>query len=667
MTRIGLCLVAAASLVACSLILVPIDARAESALADSLLIDVETMVVSGARAPLPSSDKTRVEMPAIEMRDPGSLADLGGLIPSARVATNSRGDSHLMIRGAPERHVQTFLDGIPLNLPWDERVDLQTIPITGTGRLEGNRGLTTLMDGPGVLAGSVNIVAGEVDPDAAHNRVNMVGGDHVFGRTNLQHSNRFGAWDVVGATGWQGRNSFNLPQDVVEKNGADRRLNSDLSQYSALLRGSRPVAHVGRLNLLATAWSAEKGVPAELHLPADRQRHWRYPVRRRALLGASLALPLNQAGTWDLSTAISADFFNQEIDPRGPDDWDTELVNGQDYEKNWDRTGFAKIRATHWFNEAIQVAVQTTGRYTHHREILTVGGQAADYSQWLASMVAEAEIHPADRWRVRLGAGLDHAATPQSGPQPSNDGDSHPAWNVRTTHTLPNTAELHLAASLRSRTPSLRELYSGSLGRFVPNAQLRPEQQNLYEVGYAQVHGAWRLETAAFLLYLEDGIEKVGVTGTDQFERVNQTEIRVPGFEVSGGWRLRHDVDLSLQHTILAARVKADGGFDNPAEDRPDYLSRAGLNWTPHSGPGALVESVLTGARWSADATAPDGLRRLPAGVVWNLRVRWVFVHPARQVEFMARLDNVFNQRVDDQAGLPNVGQTFSGGATISF
>ena len=147
MTRFGP-LLALTSLLA----LIPLSAGAESAVADSLLTNVETMIVNGARAQLPSPDKTSVEMPAIQVQDPGSLADIGGLIPSARVATNSRGDSHLMIRGAPERHVQAFLDGIPLNLPWDERVDLQTIPITGTGRLDGIRGLTTLLDGPGVLA-----------------------------------------------------------------------------------------------------------------------------------------------------------------------------------------------------------------------------------------------------------------------------------------------------------------------------------------------------------------------------------------------------------------------------------------------------------------------------------------------------------------------------------
>jgi len=85
------------------------SARAEnSAAIDTTVTDLGDMVVSGQANEAPAPDKTTIDAPVIKVRDPGSLADLTGLIPSARVATNSRGDSHLMIRGAPERHVQIF-------------------------------------------------------------------------------------------------------------------------------------------------------------------------------------------------------------------------------------------------------------------------------------------------------------------------------------------------------------------------------------------------------------------------------------------------------------------------------------------------------------------------------------------------------------------------------
>ncbi|MEN8007926.1 MAG: TonB-dependent receptor [Candidatus Krumholzibacteriota bacterium] len=646
-------------------------AFAETAAIDTTVTDLGDMVVSGQADEAPSPDKTKIDTPAIKVQDPGSLADLGGLIPSARVATNSRGDSHLMIRGAPERHVQIFLDDIPLNLPWDERVDLQTIPITGAGRIEGTRGMTTLLDGPGVLAGSARILPPDPHHPPRRTSAGLRFGQYGLTVADLQHQDLLGSWDVLAAAGWQDRDAWPLPGDAQSTTGEKRRENSDLSQYSLLLRGSRSVARTGRLNLLATGWSAEKGVPPELHL-GDDARFWRYPVRKRGLMGASLDLPLGREGLWDLKAALSADFFEQEIDPRGPDGWDQPLEAGQDYEKNWDRTGYGKVQLDRWVGESAQVTAQAVARYTHHRESLLVGGPVEAYAQWLTSLVVQGEVQPSDRWVLQAGLGWDHAATPESGDKAANDSDNAPAVNLRALRRLGDQSRIYAAASRRSRFPSLRELYSGALGRFVPNPGLKPEQQDLYEIGAATDHPAWGLEAAVFLNHLHDGIEKVKFDGPDkQFQRVNRSEIRVPGVELVGYWNAAGDLTVNLQHTVMSARVEEDGAFDRPAEDRPDYLSRLGLNWSRTTGPGALVEAVVTGPRWSADSSgasaATGDLKRLPAGVTWNLRLSWRIDGSRNRTEAHLRLDNLFDQLVAYQVGLPGPGRVLSGGVSVDF
>jgi iron complex outermembrane receptor protein len=647
-----------------------VTAGAREAVLDTTVTELGDMVVSGQEPPTTAPDRTRIDAPTIQVQDPGSLADVGALIPSARVSTNSRGDSHLMIRGAPERHVQTFIDDIPLNLPWDERVDLQTIPITGAATLTGTRGLTTLMDGPGVLAGSVRIL-----PPAAvagtETRLSLGLGEHGRSRADVQHQDRLGAWDMLGAAGWQSWDAWPVPGDVAGAAANSLRDNSDLSQFSLLVRGSRPVAGTGRLNLLATGWTAEKGVPPELHL-GDEARFWRYPTRKRALLGASLDLPLDDDAKWDLQAALSADYFEQEIDPRGPDGWDQPLIPGQDYEWDRDRTGYGKARVTRWLGDTASLAVQATGRYTHHTETLTVGGPANAYSQWLTSLVAETEIRHRDIWVVRAGLGWDHAATPEAGDKTAQAGSGAPAVNLRLTREFGARSRVFAAVSRRSRFASLRELYSGALGRFVPNPDLRPERQDLFEAGWSASPGEWQLEAGVFVGYLRDGIERVALPGPDrQYRRVNRTEIRVPGLELVVRRQIAPDLSLDLQHTVMQARVKEDDAFDRPAEDRPDYLSRAGLQWRPPQGPGALCEALITGARWSADTSgasgATDDLRRLPAGVTWNLRLSWRFLHPDTAIDLYARVDNLFDQLVEYQVGLPNPGRIFTMGAAIDF
>ena len=498
-------------------------------------------------------------------------------------------------------------------------------------------------------------------------------------RGGLMHQRVAGKWTLLGSGAWQNRDSWPMPGGWTDPPATDNpahpassdRFNSDLRQASLLLRASRPLAETGRVNFLATAWSLEKGVPPEMHR-GDAARFWRYPVRKRLLLGTSLNRPLGTDHHWDLTGMAAIDFFEQEIDPRGPDDWDTPLVAGEEYEKDQDRTGHLQAGLTRWIGEYTRLSLQGNARYSHHRESLVVGGPEETYAQWLTGLVAEGELRPRSDWILRAGAGWDHSATPESGDKSQADSFHEPALSLRLGWEPIRRGEVHVSASRRSRFPSLRELYSGALGKFVPNPDLVPEKQNLLEAGLTAKGDGWNIATAGFLQTLHDGIEKVKLDGPgDQFMRINQTRIRVPGIEFSGRWRSDTNLEIALQQTFLWARVKENGSYSGRAEDRPDYLSLVELGWRPYTGPGVHIEAVVTGPRWSADvsgASAATGdLRHLPAGVTWNLRLSWRLDGPRSQTEAHLRLDNVFDQLVEYQVGLPAPGRVFSGGISVGY
>ncbi|HPF70373.1 MAG TPA: TonB-dependent receptor [Candidatus Krumholzibacteria bacterium] len=644
---------------AAAVILVAAAAPAADAPADSLLVDLPDIVVSGTAAPAATFDRTVLAGDALARLDAGSLAAIGAVLPSSRVTVNSRGDAVPMVRGASERHVQTFLDGIPLNLPWDERVDLETVPALGIGRVEGRRGPATLLDGPGALAGSLRLLP-PVAVDEVRTRVRGSFGSESATLAEAVHQRRLGAWQTMAAGAWQKRDALPLA------GGDGPRFNSDLEQGALLLRGARPLAGTGSLSLLATAWTAEKGVPPEMHL-GDEARFWRYPVRERMLAGAALEVPLDAQGTWDLGATVSFDAFHQEIDPRGPDGWDQPLEDGQDYEKNWDRTGYGRLRLERWLGDHARMALQGSARYTHHRETTAVGDPVLAYAQWLTSVAAEGEAVMDETWTLRAGLGWDHGATPEAGDKASSPAKDAVALNLRVVRSLGERTSVFAGAGRRSRFPSLRETYSGALGRFIPNPELGPERQDQVEAGAAARSAHWSLEGAAFASRITGGIERQAIPGTNQFERVNRSEVRVPGVEVIGAWTPRPEVEARLQHTILDARVE-DEGVERPAEDRPAYLSLVGVSWQADRGPGAGLEARVTGPRWSADSTAATGVRRLPAGVTWNVRLAWRWpggVGSTSDVEAWLRLDNAFDTRVDDQTGLPGPGRTLVGGLTL--
>ena len=636
-------------------LLIAATALAQDAPSDTLLVDLPDLVVRGSEAAPVRLDRTRLDAPAVQRQDAASLAELGALLPSARVTVNSRGDAHAMVRGAPERHVQTYLDGIPLNLPWDERVDLQMIPAVGVGAVEGRRGVVSLLDGPGSLAGSVRLLPPALYGDAATS-VRAMLGDGGRGLVEARHQRRTGSWNLMSAGAWRTRDHWTVP------GSDDKRVGSDLRQGSVLLRAARSLRRTGRLSLVATGWTAEKGVPPELHL-GDDARFWHYPVSERLLLGAVVDMPLSEA--WDLGAAVSADWHRQEIDARGPDGRDAPLTIGDDYAKSWDRTANTRLRLTRWLGESATVAVQGSARYTHHREIETVGDPTLSYAQWLVSGTVEGEKMFGRAWTLRAGAGLDHAATPEAGDKVANSSAGAAALNLRLMREFAPGRAVHLAASRRSRFPSLREAYSGALGRFVANPELGPERQDLVELGGVLGGSTWSLEAGAFYSRLSDGIERVAVNES-QYQRVNRGRIDVPGLEMRGRWNPGEALELRGQHTVLDARVKDDGD-ERAAEDRPAYLSRLELAWEPPRGPSLTSEARITGPRWSADGTSPTGLTRLPAGVTWHLRAAWNVLVADRAVEFHTRVDNLFDAGVDHQTGIPAPGRQLSAGVRVDW
>ncbi|MEX2495852.1 MAG: TonB-dependent receptor plug domain-containing protein, partial [Woeseia sp.] len=90
---------------------------------------IEEVVVTASKR------ERRALQPAVEIdraqvaeRAPVALTDVLKSLPSVGIRTNSRGEAVLRLRGSEERQTGIFLDGAPLSVPWDGRVDLSALP-----------------------------------------------------------------------------------------------------------------------------------------------------------------------------------------------------------------------------------------------------------------------------------------------------------------------------------------------------------------------------------------------------------------------------------------------------------------------------------------------------------------------------------------------------------
>jgi len=586
------------------------------------------------------------------------------VLPATRAVVNSRGESVFMVRGASERHIRLWLDGMPLNVPWDERVDAGLVPVDAIGSVRAVRGVGSVLEGPNALAGTIELRPQAMPTDGARTRLGAQFGESVLREGRLLHQRRQGAWEVLAAGSWRAQDGYVVPAGLdapVNQGPSRQRLNSDLEQASLLLRLQRRSAAGAVWHVTFLGSDGEKGVPPETHL-GDDARFWRYPSARRGLLGAGLRTPLGGGHDWELVVDAAADFSHLEIRAFDDATYATpDLAPGVDHETDDDRTGFARARAVRYLDRG-SVAAQASARYARHRESLTYAGPELDYAQFLGAAAVEADLDLGRGWRTRAGAGWDLASTPESGDKPARDATGAAAASARLERRLGEPLTLHASYARRSRFPALRELYSGALGRFVPNPGLAPEVQDLWDLGAVARRGAWELGVTGFASYLDGAIERTGLgDGTNRFQRVNLDAVRTLGVEAVATWRPSAAWEIGGHHSVIEARRLADGRYDGAVEDRPSYVSFLSAAWRG-GGWQAAVEGMALGPRMSADVTdAGDGLKRLPAQGTVNLRLARAVTGgpgPLSRGAVHLRVDNVFDALVESQVGLPLAGRT---------
>jgi iron complex outermembrane receptor protein len=615
------------------------------------------------------ADVEEITSATIEARDPATVADIVPLVPNARATTNSRGETVLMIRGAPERQIAIQQDGIPLTLPWDERADLSLLPAEAIGEARVTRGAGSVLSGPNAVAGFVQLRTREREFSGWDSRLRFAMGEaeRVQGSATVEWMGN--AWGGMAVLAGDRSEGFLLPEKYVPQynQNPDSRLrnNSDYERGNALFKIYRHWKNGSRLALSVQGYDGERGVPPEDYL-ADA-RFWRYPEIRRGLTG--LVFDWRPDGPWSLDLNLSYDRFHQEIRDYDNADYDSPpLAPGVDYETDDDQTGFGRFELRRRLGSYDTLALAASSRYTLHRESLVYEGPEQEFSEWLSGVGLEWEKRHLGSWGMRLGVGVDHASTPQTGDKPARASQSTPAVSLRGTKEFGEKGELYLQLARRSRFPSLRELYSGALGRFVPNPELTPEDQSSVELGGTISRRRWSLSSALFGYLTEDGIVRKSLPSR-QFQRVNEERIRTLGFEVRGSWQPRAGLRLVGHQSFLYARAEEDGSFDAYVEDRPAFISYLDLSQSWRFGGQVGLEAIANGPFYSEDLVV-EGLVEVPSQIAWNFRVSYQWY--ARSTWFSSatayiRVDNIFDQLLYNQIGLPEAGRMLRAGIDVEL
>ncbi len=595
-------------------------------------------------------------------------------MPFIQIRTNSRGEAQPALRGSEDRQIAVLLDGVPLTLGWDHRSDLSIIPLTAAQNVTLLRGLSSVLYGPNTLGGVVEVDVArsrgrvrEADPVTLGLSLDETGGTSLSATGAALVEGTFSQWVVRAGAGFQNRDGFTLPGAAME-DGKLRtallsedglRLNSDVQRTDGFL-SARFLSDSGTwMSLAASGYDAERGVPPEAH--QDGPRFWRYPEQRRVIAAASAGTGLRKTGwgSGDLEASVGIDNGSYRIDA-----FESELYRSvTEREEADDRTVTLRLLGDHSAGPNGEVRAAFTYADVSHDETLTPGGRAT-YRQRLWSFGTETEwkLSGSGNTRVTGGVVVDRADTPESGDKPPLDGLANLGFRVGASSLIGDGFSLHGGMSRRTRFPSLRELYSGALGRFVPNPDLRPEALFGGEAGFTARTGDGEFQAVVFHHRLSDGIVRTSIVdanGDRRFQRINQDRIRSTGLELLALGTLGSAV-LSGDATLQSVRGYDANGSSVDLEYEPSVAGRVGIEM-PLPGRVRASSQLRYMGEQRCENPESGGLEPLRSSRSLDLTLRRLFSgsRALRNLDASVSIRNVTDALVFDQCGLPQPGRTF--------
>lgn len=640
--------------------------------------DIKGLTISVPRPALTTGGSSAVEMRLDSLRSvpAPTMEDVVRAMPLLVIRQNSRGESQPSIRGSEERQIGIFLDGVPLTVGWDHRTDLSIIPLTAAQGIRLIRGLSSVLYGPNTLGGVIEVdvarVPGRIEsvnPMDVGISVNESGGTNIaVGAAHLIDRDE-AQWLFRAGAGFSDRPGYTVPNGASDdadirpqflRNADGLRLNSDTRRMDAYFAARVRGEDGSWASLATTAYDVERGVPPEAH--QDEPRLWRYPEQTRLLTALSFGTGSRYTGSGrgDVEVSLGMDLGSTRIDQY--DTWAFQSV--VEREDSDDRNLTFRLEGEHTLGDQGDFRASATYADVNHDEVLTPGG-SSEFRQRLWSLGAETEwkLGPTDGTRLSLGAVLDGADTPESGDKPPLARLNDFGARIGISSLVSRGLLVHGGASRRARFPSLRELYSGALGRFIPNPSLEAEIMLGAEGGFTVHTGDLEVQVVGFHQRLADGIIRTTVTddsGTRLFKRVNQDQIQSTGIEMLAIGTLgvaTISTDLTLQHV----RGVEPDGTRIELEYEPSVTGKFSLESPLGGGYRAASDFHFVSDQRCANPEV-GGLQSFGASGSADFSLRKIFQFGGRgalsRVDASASVRNATNSTSYDQCGLPQPGRT---------
>ncbi len=591
--------------------------------------------------------------------DAQTLLDIGNYIPSIKVQTNSRGESLFFFRGAGERQLILFFDGIPLNIPWDNRIDLSLVPSSSIGEIIVLKGVSPAIFGPNAISGVINISSKKVDRDKGG--ISLQLGDNNRKSLTASWQNVHNDLSYFISASYKKADGYDLPASFDNPSNPQQiRLNSYVEAKNVFGKMNYIFSDSYQSGFLISFIDSKKGVPPEIGV--ENPRYWKYPVWQNLIIATNGNIKINQAQE-TLYYAFSYTKFKLQIDQF----LDPSFLTIDDIEKNYDNILRGRVLYTNILNSASLIKVTLSGQFSNHNEeFLTSGFTSQTYSENIISTGAEYE-YVQDKYILSLGGGFDWISTPQTGDKEPKEGNSDYSINAAFVYKIMNDFSVRFNIGRKTRFPSLRETFSGALGRFIPNPNLKAEIALSGEISFNYRNPSYSGDVSFFLSYLSDGIVRTSLP-ENKFQRINKDQVRNYGIELAGTFKPNDNIRVNFDFTYLNSFAKnINGNYSDTLEYKPKYISSVSIDYWTSNGFNLRAELDYLGKEFGLKEGSV-GFQKIADYLLINLRAAYSFnFENDYDFEFYLRANNIFDRLYYTQFGLPEAGRQFLIGLNLIF
>lgn len=606
---------------------------------------------------------TTIEVKKIEKSDAGSVNELGKFIPSVKVQTNSRGESLFYLRGSGERQIALFFDGVPLNIPWDNRIDLSMIPADAVGEISVTKGIPSVIYGANASAGVINIISKEFKKNKAIFSTRI--GENNYRRYSLTAMGGSKKFNYMFSASHNKTDGFNLPYSYSNPaNESRKRINSFGQSQNIFGRVYFSYQTMSDLAVSFAYNSSEKGVPPETNV--TNPRLWKYPEWRKTGIALTGSHRFDKDSKYILAYAFSVYNFSMRIDQYK----DVKYSSIDDIEKDDDNVYYARLIFTRLLGTSSIIKFAASSLYTVHSEkFMSSSFIENEYAQNIFSAGLEYE-YIGKTFTAVGGVSFDGSSNPMTGDKGKVPDINDYGINTALVYPVERNFSVRLNLGRKTRFPTMREAFSEALGRFIINPSLKAEVVYSGEAGSSYIFSQGNLDLTLFLSYLEDGIVRTIVESSDgnKFMRINSGGIRTVGIEFDSHFNIHRNLTLSFNVTYgNSSQKNLNGEYADTLEYKPAVIAGLNVDYTFLNRFNLSGQFNYTGKEFAL-REGSRGFQRLPDYLVANLRLAARFeLNGELILEPFLRVNNFLDKIYYSQWGLPEAGRQFWAGFKLQL